>query len=371
MGIVCVSTTGWLCTAAFAQTTRPVPTIDEQRRMFDNVPRNLFGTSVIWAEWLNKDWSYDTMQYELIRQLGCTHANANIPWYWVEEVPGKWYFEYVDHAVDEATRRGLAVYAYMGHTPKWAFPPEAAGKRWDEGYRYPPPDDRTDAFVEYCRQVARRYRGKVKYYQFWNEPNGCSWVRDGCGNTDGYPLYTKWLKIWYTAMKSEDPDCVLAAGALDYHENVKDGYTYLEGMYREGAKDYFDAFSIHPYDSKGTISHRAIEDTRRVMVEHGDAHKGIWISEFGWNTKDEDTKSERLVKTIRELHDPRYFYVTMAHYLCLRDPDRGGDYGLVNDDLTPRKSYHAFKQIITDLRWQEASRPVGRGSSSRPVGPRD
>lgn len=291
-----------------AKSDRPLPRNEEEyRAWFAAQPRHLYGCGIIWAQWVwpgdKTKWNYDGRSMQMVKN--------------------------------------------MGLTPDWALPPEAPKGMTGIGYRYPPPDDKKEQFIRYCKEVAKRYKGRIKHYQFWNEPNGCSWVNDGCGNgheaENTRKLYTKWLIIWYNAMKSEDPDYVLGAGALDYHEGVAKGYEYLEGMYKHGAKDHFDAFNIHPYDSKGTLHHRAIEDTRRVMVEHGDGHKGIWISEWGWSMKDEDEKSRRIVKTLRELNDPKYYYVTMANYLSITDPAGEPGFGLCDRDLKPRKSYMAFR----------------------------
>jgi hypothetical protein len=57
-----------------------------------------------------------------------------------------------------------------------------------------------------------------------------------------------------------------------------------------------------------------------------------------------------------------YFYVTMANYLCVRDLPDGQPYGLVNDDMTPRKSYEAFQKVANELRLESARRPLGKGS---------
>jgi hypothetical protein len=336
---------------AFGQAggNKPLPETEaEYRAYFASRPRYLYGCGIIWAQWLpgfdRSKWAHDGRCMQLIKNMGGTNAPINIPWADVEPKPGQWYFDYVDHQVAEAEKRGLVMFAYMGLTPDWALPPEAQ-KKSGIGYRFPPPDSREEDFITYCTKVASRYKGRGVHYQFWNEPNGCSWVKDGCGNGDQYALYTKWLKVWYTAMKEADPDCVLGAGALDYHEGVTDGYKYLEGMYREGAKGYFDAFNIHPYDSKGTLHFRAIEDIRRVMVANGDGHKGIWLSEWGWATKDEDDKARRAVKALAELNQPKYYYVTMANYLCLTDLPDGTAYGLCDSELKPRKSYLAVRQF--------------------------
>lgn len=335
-----------------AKSDRPLPKNEEEyKAWFAAQPRYLYGCGIIWAQWIwpgdKSKWNYDGRSMQMVKNMGGTNVPVNIPWYDVEPKEGEWYWAYVDHQVAEAQKRGLPMFAYMGLTPDWALPPEAPKGVTGIGYRYPPPDDKKEQFIRYCKEVAKRYKGRIKHYQFWNEPNGCSWVNDGCGNgheaENTRKLYTKWLIIWYNAMKSEDPDCVLGAGALDYHEGVAKGYEYLQGMYKHGAKDHFDAFNIHPYDSKGTLHHRAIEDTRRVMVEHGDGHKGIWISEWGWSMKDEDEKSRRIVKTLRELNDPKYYYVTMANYLSITDPAGEPGFGLCDRDLKPRKSYMAFR----------------------------
>ena len=96
------------------------------------------------------------------------------------------------------------------------------------------------------------------------------------------------------------------------------------------------------------------------MVEHGDGHKGIWISEYGWPMKDEHAKSKRLIQALEEFNDPKYYYVTMANYLSLSDPAGEPDYGLCERDLKPRPSYHAFKRIHA---WPRVAKPGGQGES--------
>ncbi len=345
----------WAASILTGQPPKGEADLAAQREAFADRPRYLYGVGVFWAEWMGKDWSWDSACFERIRRMGGTSVPVNPAWNLVEPEPGKWDFAYIDHQVAEARKRGLEPFAYMGLTPDWALPPDAPKDKPKIGYRFPPGEEYEEAFVRYCTEVASRYKGKVRHYQFWNEPNGCSWVNDGCGNSDGYPRYTRWLKVWYTAMKRADPDCVLGAGGIDYHEGVHKGYEYLEGIYREGGGGYFDAFNIHPYDREGTLHWRAIEDTRRVMVEHGDADKGMWLSEWGWPLNDEPEKSRRIERTLRTLEDPKYFYVTAAMYLCLTDPHDGG-YGLCDKDLKPRESYEAFRRAAAGRRGGPDSR---------------
>jgi len=320
--------------------------VAKQRAFFARQPRLLYGCGLIPSVWLGRERSFDEQGMRLIKRMGGSHFGMNISWPDVEPSPEQWRFDYTDWLVRAGRDQGLEPFVVMGFTPNWALPEEAKGRR-RINHRYPPADEYEEAFINYCDTVAERYRGKIKYYQFWNEPNGCSWVNDGCRNSDSYPLYTRWLKTWYTAMKSKDPDCVLAAGRIDYHEGVTEGYKYLEGMYREGAGDYFDAFCIHPYHKHGgTLHHQAIRDTRRVMVENGDWDKGIWVTEYGWDMDDESHKARLLQQTLTELTNPAYFYVTAAVYLSLTDPPGEKGYGLCEEDLRPRPSYETFKMFI-------------------------
>lgn len=345
----CAPTTRWQ-----ERADRPVE--DEPRKDFADQPRYLYGCGINWADWQwpgNRTlWRRDGSCMKRIKEMGGTSVPINIPWFNVERKQSEWDFEYVDHQVELAEKHGLAMFAYTGLTPDWALPPEAPKNKSGIGFRFPPAEQYTEQFITYCRKVAERYKGRIQYYQFWNEPNGCSWIKNGCSNGGEYASYVKWLKIWYTAMKEVDPECVLAVGGLDYHEGVP-GHLYVEGLYREGAKDYFDAIAIHPYGIETPIYYKAIEDTRRVMVEHGDGHKGIWLREYGWALEDEEEKSRRISQTLAEFSDPKYEYVTMAMYLILTDPGGNVPFGLCNGYLEPRPSFHAFKAAIERQRRSE------------------
>ena len=172
-------------------------------------------------------------------------------------------------------------------------------------------------------------------------------------------------------MKSEDPGLVLGAGNLDYHDGLAEGYTYLEGMYREGAKGYFDAIAIHPYDKKNTgpFHLRGIRDTRRVLVANGDWDKAIWLTEYGWSTPDEALKARLLTRALAELNSPSLYYVTVACYLSLTDPPGEKGYGLCDKDLKPRPAYTAFKAYTQARkkmleRSAAPARPQSPGSTS-------
>ncbi len=315
----------------------------------------IFGCGIVWGNWLNlppeKAKAWDRRSMDRINEMGGTNVPANFAWHDIEPEPGRLNWDYVDHQVAEARKRGLEIFAYTGLTPDWALPPEAPEKS-GIGYRFPPDEKFAPQFDRFFRMLAERYRGKVKYYEFWNEPNGCSWINDGCANGHMAHTYVPWLKRWYRAMKQGDPDSVLAVGGLDYHDGVKEGYKYIEDIYTHGGGDVFDAVAIHPYGKP--LHWKAIKDTYNVLVKHGHGHKKLWLNEYGWNTQDEVERAKNLTTVLTELKKPEYHMVFQANHLIISDlPDNDGtksDYGLCGRDLRnltlrPRQAWHAFRKF--------------------------
>lgn len=316
----------------------------------------IYGCGITWGKWLgladDRAKAFDRLSMDRIKAMGGTNVPANFAWIDIEPRPGEFHWDYVDHQVREANRRGLEIFAYSGLTPDWALPPEAP-KTPGIGYRFPPGDEYTAHFERFFETLARRYRGRVKYYEFWNEPNGCSWINDGCANGHMAHTYVPWLKRWYAAMKRGDPGCVLAVGGLDYHAGVKEGWRYLEDIYLHGGGEHFDAVAIHPYGAP--LHWKAIRDTYRCLVRHGDGHKKLWLNEYGWNTRDEARKAGNLREVLRELSRPKWRMVFQASYLVLTDlpeasDETGHDFGLCSRDrqaltITPRESYLSFRGV--------------------------
>lgn len=313
---------------------------------------DVFGCGVFWAHWLKPEdvpekyradmRSYNQAQLDLIKQMGGTAVWANLDWRGYEEERGKYDWTNYDAQIEDITSRGLTVYAFVGCTPDWAKPEE---HRQLDGSRVPPDESAAQDFFNYCKAVAARYKDKVTYYMFWNEPNGCGWVNDNCSNMDGYPLYTKWLKRAYLGLKAGNPKAVVGAGVIDYNEGVEEGWKYIEGIYNEGGGSFFDAVVIHPYAKLDEGVHwNAIRDTRDLMIRRGDARKPIWIDEWGWWNADSPEAVKRATEFLTRISGPQYDHVTMCRYLIV-SPLPDGGYGLCNRALEPYPIYETFKSF--------------------------
>jgi hypothetical protein len=231
--------------------------------------------------------------------------------------PARSAWEKYDHIVELAEAHNLELIVRLSNPPAWS---RAAGN--DVG-SYAPPDDYQD-YADFVSAVVSRYRGRVRYYQIWNEPN----IYPEWGN---YPIspedYTRLLQAGAQAARAADPDAVIIAGALAATINLQpdaappanslSDLLFLQRMYDAGAAPFFDVMAVQGYglwsgptDQRMhprvlNISHHQF--IRDLMVANGDAAKPIWISEMNWNAAPEDV-------------EPRYGRVSLeqqARYLPL------------------------------------------------------
>ncbi len=202
-----------------------------------------------------------------------------------------------DQIVDLAEAYDIEIIARLSNPPAWS---RAAG---DEIGAFAPPDD-FDDFANYAAAVAARYRGRIHYYQVWNEPNIYPEWGEQIVNPEAY---TDLLCRTYDALKAVDPEIVVISGALA-PTSALDGrdfndYIFLQRMYDAGAGDCFDILAMQGYGLWSGPTDRRMRPIvvnfgrnqfiRDIMVRNGDAHKPIWISEMNWNVVPEDVADAR------------------------------------------------------------------------------
>ncbi|RLC60416.1 MAG: hypothetical protein DRI80_10950 [Chloroflexota bacterium] len=234
----------------------------------------------------------------LIHDAGFGWVKQHVAWRDVEGIAKghyDWYF--TDRIVADAEQLGLDVLFRLDREPVWALPPE--GTRSDNG----PPENPQD-FGDFCHALADRYRGRVRAYQVWNEPN---LAREWGGRVPDPAEYVELLRACYIGIKAADPDAlVISAGLAPTGNGPPEAIPdidYLVGMYETGAAHYFDVLGVNapgfkappevPPDEAATTPEyggqrffcfRHVEDAREVMLRYGDGDKQVAVLEMGWTT---------------------------------------------------------------------------------------
>ncbi|MGD8398685.1 MAG: hypothetical protein PVG11_07495 [Anaerolineae bacterium] len=213
-------------------------------------------------------------------------------------------WEKYDQIVDLAGQYDLEIVARLSNPPAWS---RAAG---DAAGAFAPPDD-LDDYGDFVEAVVRRYRGQVRYYQIWNEPN----IYPEWGEAPVSPeAYTELLRVGYTRVKATCPECVVLSGALAQTiplgpRDLND-FIFLQRMYDAGAADYFDVLAMQGYGLWSGPTDRRMRPRvlnfsrplylREIMVGNGDEGKPIWITEMNWNAPPEDFPNKQFGFTTLE-----------------------------------------------------------------------
>ena len=247
---------------------------------------------------------YDTNHsrtFSHIDALRFSWVKQQVEWFRYNRAPGQYEWGPLDRIVEAAYANGVNVLFSVVKAPRWARP---AGDT-DEG---PPADP--NSYGVFLREMAARYKGRVKAYEIWNEQN-LYYEWGGRGGKINAGKYVQLLQVAYNAIKWVDPDAVVVSGGLtptgwNDGDVAVDDRVYLERMYQAGLARYCDAIGAHPSgynnppdadwrtwsdatapNSKGHPSwffRGTMESYRNIMVKYGDGHKRIWPTEFGWAT---------------------------------------------------------------------------------------
>ena len=211
--------------------------------------------------------------------------------------PARSAWDKYDHIVALAEQYDMELIVRVSTPPAWS---RAVN---NEQNTFAPPDNYDD-FGDFVYALVSRYRGRIRTYQIWNEPNIYpEWGSSAISPED----YTRLLKIGATRARAADPDVVIISGALASTialqpaaappYNALNDLIFLQRMYDAGAAPYFDIMAMQAYGLWSGPSDRRMHPrvmnfgrpqfVRDLMVANGDATKPIWISEMAWNAAPE------------------------------------------------------------------------------------
>jgi hypothetical protein len=255
--------------------------------------------------------------------------------------------------------KGTKIDADVEGTPTWA---STAGTTTAA-----PTDDTT--FAAFVSHLITAFHGRVNAWELWNEESSPNWW------TGTVAQYAGLVKAAYPAIKAADPKATVILGA--------NSPTWLEQLYADGIKGYFDDDAIHTdtgcnvtspyiyeYNRDTTTVNQyfflGFTGTRAIMVAHGDASKGIYMTEIGWSTTTAEcssgvwagqklagvtpeTQATYLTQAYHCLADPQYSYIKAAMWFELYNNGSStneiDNYGLLNADYSPKPAFNAFQQV--------------------------
>lgn len=204
-------------------------------------------------------------------------------WAYVEKQKGKWDFQLLDQYVSLAQTSQAEVVLVLGLSPEWASARPNEDSAYKKGAAAEPRNIRD--WKNYVRQLATRYKGKVRYYEIWNEPNS---TRFYSGSVEQLVDLSREA---YQTLKSIDPSIKVVSPAMS---PCCDSFDYLDAYLEAGGGNYADIIGYHFYVAPDTPEAMLgnIQRVKNLMTKHNIANKPIWNTETGWRIQNRDVNLE-------------------------------------------------------------------------------
>ena len=210
-----------------------------------------------------------SQQYvDLARQSGISFWRDELPWSTVEPSKGTYYFpSSADAAVDYTQSIGLEPLLILDYGND-NYGSDVTTDEWLEGY------------LGYVRAMVTHFKGRVMYYEVWNEWN------IGLGGMDKKyrdmaDVYAKLLVETYKVIKEIDPEITVIGGVVAGGEEE-----WTEKMLQyPGAIDSMDVFSYHEYPDNDVREFvQQAETVRELLTKYGRPDLPMWVTETGFPT---------------------------------------------------------------------------------------
>jgi hypothetical protein len=284
------------------------------------------------------EWSGDHPKlFPLLKEAGIRMVRSFPEWQEIQPARDAWQWQRADERVESAARNGIEIFGCLHYLAPWA---SSGG----DSRTFPLKDIKD--WAAYSEQVIARYRGKIRYWEVYNEFNG------GFAPKGTPKDYAGLVAASYDAGKRVHPESRIGIGCADVD------LSFLEEVIRQGASGKFDFVVVHPYAlMSAAMAGREpvflrLADTLRAMLKKTGQRDGIELiaSEIGVQSTNDAAKETVQAEA-----------VVKAYALCMaqgigkvfwfegRGPTYGkeGDFGLLRQDWSRRPSFEATRTMTS------------------------
>ncbi len=203
-------------------------------------------------------------------------------WAMLEPQRGRFEWARLDALVGKAQARGAEITLVLGSTPAWAATdPAAVGAPWLTTGAASPPRSVQD-WAAYVGAVARRYRGRIRSYEIWNEAAlRLFWH----GTADQLAALTQ---VANDRLAAVDPRATIVSTSLLPRQRAWTTWasSYLRGLRVRGWP--VDVFALHSYqpDDLATPDGRVttVRSVQQLLAAAGAPRRPLWDTEANYTS---------------------------------------------------------------------------------------
>ncbi len=215
--------------------------------------------------------------YDKVAAIGVKWVRIQSGWQRTEIEKGVFDFAWLDRIVDELRRRGLVPWICLCYGNGLYTP---AAREVFGAVGCPPihTEEEREAWARYVTTLTARYRGKIPYYEVWNEPDGKWCWKHGVSGTE----YGEFVVATSKAVRAGDPEAKVIGGSICIRD-----LAFLDEALRAGMDQAIDAMTFHEYTADETTLFERVEtlrglcDTYRLGIEIIQGESGSQSSSKG------------------------------------------------------------------------------------------
>ena len=217
--------------------------------------------------------------------IGALGKGSCVDWEYVEPSRGTYNWSTLDGYVNAAAANGVDIFYSNGGVPSWAItdhsscvPSGCGGPQFCAKI----PDSIAD-WQNFYTALVTRYKGRIKYYELWNEPNITYGNGIGLSPSDAVVLTT----AAYNIIRANDPNAQIITPSMDGNSP-----SYFASYFAAGGPTGVDIASLHAYPDttsasadvpEGIMPNRYLFGPLLPILMQYLPNKPLWDTEASWN----------------------------------------------------------------------------------------
>ena len=296
-----------------------------------------------WGIASGSEWSGDYPKFNpLLRDAGVTWLRYFPEWGSVQKKQGEFNWSWADKLLADTNANGMQLAGVFAYAAPWATT--------DGSTRTMPLKDNKH-WRDYVAACAERYKGKITYWEVWNEFNG-SFSKGGTPQ-----IYADLTRDAYLTAKKIDPTVKIGISVANFD------LAFIDAAIKAGAAGHFDFIAVHPYENMaavvkhgGEMGFLSLGASLRKMLRDNqqDEKTPLWITEIGLQSsiqpdEERDTRQAGALVQCYVLSAAAGF--NKVFWFEARGPSygKGSDHGIIRADWSLRPVHQAFKTMTATL----------------------
>ncbi|OHD27696.1 MAG: hypothetical protein A2086_12135 [Spirochaetes bacterium GWD1_27_9] len=289
----------------------------------------------------NKEELWQKIKFKTIRIWDC-----EVIWSDLEKQKSKWDFSKLDKIVEYAEKNNIEILMTLGQTPGWASTKKNVFYPYGRKDILTSPPQNIEDWKNYITILGQRYKGKIKYWEVWNEPDSLFFYS---GTIKELVNLTKEANV---ILKKIDVENKIVSPSVTGWIFYGFALGWLD-LYLEGVKDYIDIIGFHYYTFEICQPETLIEYLsllKNILKKYKISDKPFWNTEgsFFFSNKENVDQKKAISFMVRNYLIQKSFGVDRFYWYALdNEPYIGGMISKKSYQVLPLgKAYQFLEDLI-------------------------